>query len=122
MSKRILLVEDQEDNRRILRDLLSSAGFELIERRSTPEPGDGRRRWRDLAARLGDCRAVLVSSAGKSPRAALAEAGIEVVMMEGLIEEGLDAVFRGVAMRAPLRREHQCGAGAACAGDGMGCM
>ena len=31
MSKRILLVEDQEDNRRILRDLLSSAGFELIE-------------------------------------------------------------------------------------------
>jgi two-component system, cell cycle response regulator DivK len=31
MSKRILLVEDQEDNRQILRDLLSSAGFELIE-------------------------------------------------------------------------------------------
>ena len=31
MSKRILVVEDQEDNRRILRDLLSSAGFELIE-------------------------------------------------------------------------------------------
>jgi two-component system cell cycle response regulator DivK len=31
MSKRILVVEDQEDNRRILRDLLMSAGFELIE-------------------------------------------------------------------------------------------
>jgi two-component system cell cycle response regulator DivK len=31
MSKRILVVEDQEDNRRIVRDLLSSAGFELIE-------------------------------------------------------------------------------------------
>lgn len=31
MSKRILVVEDQEDNRRILRDLLSSAGFSLIE-------------------------------------------------------------------------------------------
>ena len=31
MSKRILVVEDQEDNRRILRDLLSSAGFETIE-------------------------------------------------------------------------------------------
>jgi two-component system cell cycle response regulator DivK len=31
MSKRILVVEDQEDNRRILRDLLSSAGFELME-------------------------------------------------------------------------------------------
>jgi two-component system cell cycle response regulator DivK len=31
MSKRILIIEDQEDNRRILRDLLSSAGYELIE-------------------------------------------------------------------------------------------
>jgi two-component system, cell cycle response regulator DivK len=31
MSKRILIVEDQEDNRAILRDLLSTAGYELIE-------------------------------------------------------------------------------------------
>ena len=31
MSQRILIVEDQEDNRRILRDLLSNAGFELLE-------------------------------------------------------------------------------------------
>ena len=34
MSKCILVVEDQEDNRRILRDLLGSAGFELIEAES----------------------------------------------------------------------------------------
>jgi two-component system cell cycle response regulator DivK len=31
MSKRILVVEDQEDNRQILRDLLGSAGFEMLE-------------------------------------------------------------------------------------------
>jgi two-component system cell cycle response regulator DivK len=31
MSRKILIVEDQEDNRKILRDLLSSAGFELVE-------------------------------------------------------------------------------------------
>jgi two-component system, cell cycle response regulator DivK len=31
MNKRILAVDDQEDNRRILRDLLTSAGFEVIE-------------------------------------------------------------------------------------------
>ena len=31
MSKRILVIEDQEDNRRIVRDLLTSVGYELIE-------------------------------------------------------------------------------------------
>ncbi len=31
MSKRILIVEDQEDNRKILRDLLTSAGFDPLE-------------------------------------------------------------------------------------------
>ncbi|HXX07003.1 MAG TPA: response regulator [Pseudolabrys sp.] len=31
MSRRILVVEDQEDNRQILRDLLGHAGYELTE-------------------------------------------------------------------------------------------
>ena len=31
MTRRILVVEDQEDNRRIVRDLLTSAGYEMIE-------------------------------------------------------------------------------------------
>jgi two-component system, cell cycle response regulator DivK len=31
MSKCILLIEDQEDNRRIVRDLLTSAGYDMIE-------------------------------------------------------------------------------------------
>jgi two-component system cell cycle response regulator DivK len=31
MSKRILVIEDTEDNRRIVRDLLESVGYELIE-------------------------------------------------------------------------------------------
>ena len=31
MSKCILVVEDQEDNRQILRDLLGSAGYQLVE-------------------------------------------------------------------------------------------
>jgi two-component system cell cycle response regulator DivK len=31
MSKRILVVEDQEDNRQIIRDMLSATDYELTE-------------------------------------------------------------------------------------------
>ena len=31
MSERILVIEDQEDNRAILRDLLTSVGYEILE-------------------------------------------------------------------------------------------
>lgn len=31
MTKRILVVEDTEDNRQIMRDLLTNAGYELLE-------------------------------------------------------------------------------------------
>ena len=37
MSKCILIVEDQADNRRILRDLLGNAGYELVEAESGEE-------------------------------------------------------------------------------------
>jgi two-component system, cell cycle response regulator DivK len=37
MSKRILVVEDEEDNRRIVRDLLTSVGYEIIEAVTGPE-------------------------------------------------------------------------------------
>ena len=38
MSKRILVIEDHEENRRLLHDLLTSAGYEMLEA-STGEDG-----------------------------------------------------------------------------------
>jgi nitrogen fixation protein NifB len=96
-------------------------GFRLVEQRRTPPAGSGPRRWIDLADTLQDCRAVLVASAGQAPREALVSRGIKLVMMEGLIDEGLDAVFRGADIRAPLRKNHRCGSGAGCSGNGQGC-
>jgi two-component system cell cycle response regulator DivK len=37
VTKRILVVEDHEDNRRILRDLLTNAGYEMVEAVTGPE-------------------------------------------------------------------------------------
>jgi two-component system cell cycle response regulator DivK len=37
MSKRILVVEDQDDNRRIMRDLLTASGYAYIEAASGDE-------------------------------------------------------------------------------------
>jgi two-component system cell cycle response regulator DivK len=37
MSKRILVVEDQDDNMQILRDLLESVGYEIVEARDGAE-------------------------------------------------------------------------------------
>ena len=37
MTKRILVIEDTEDNRRIIRDLLTSAGYEILEALSGEE-------------------------------------------------------------------------------------
>ena len=39
MSKRILVVEDQEDNRRIVRDLLTRSGYEIVEAVTGEEGG-----------------------------------------------------------------------------------
>lgn len=92
----------------------------LVETRPTPPSGGGEQRWMALAETIKDCRALLVASAGEAPRSVLKTKGIKVVMMEGLIEEGVRAVFNGQEIRAPLRKQHHCGAG--CGGNGMGCM
>jgi nitrogen fixation protein NifB len=96
--------------------------FRLHEIRQTPAPGGGDERWKALAAVLKDCRALLVSAAGPAPMRALAENGLPVIEMEGLIEEGLRAVFANQPIPAAMaRRFTGCGAGFSCKGAGTGC-
>ena len=49
----------------------------------------------------------------------LGRQGIRVVLMEGLIEEGLEAVYQDAEIRAPLRASTAAARG--CAGNGQGC-
>jgi nitrogen fixation protein NifB len=96
--------------------------FRCVETRSAPERGTGDERWLQLAATLQDCQALLVSAAGSSPRRILEATGLKLVQLEGLIEEGLAAVFAGRPVPPPLARQFGgCGMGVSCKGDGMGC-
>lgn len=92
-------------------------GFACIEERPAPEPGSGGRRWLELAETLKDCRAVLVAAVGPTPRAILEEAGIRPLEMEGLITDGLAAVYNGADTGAFTRRRVKVCRG----GRGDGC-
>jgi nitrogen fixation protein NifB len=90
--------------------------------RLSPPKGGGSERWQLLARSLRDCRAVLVNAAGPAPKAELEKLGIQVIEMEGLIEEGLDCVYAGKPIPKLLQRRFtSCSSGAECRGTGTGC-
>ncbi len=94
-------------------------GFRLIERRRAPAPGGGEKRWTQLGAALGDCRALLCSSAGRTPIETLSATGLKVLMTEGLISQALTDIYADRAPAVSLCSK-PCGSG--CSGDGTGCM
>ncbi len=96
--------------------------FRLVETRPTPEDGGGDNRWATLAEKLKDCRAIMVTAAGPTPQKVLTAHGLKVVEMEGLIDEGLKAVFADQPVPASMKRRFtSCGAGVSCKGTGNGC-
>jgi nitrogen fixation protein NifB len=95
-----------------------NGGFQLIEKRPAPPKGGGEKRWRRLAQVLHDCRAVLVSALGETPRAILAQAGVLPLEMTGLIEMGLEAVYHGGG--AAFLKARRRGLAQGCTGKGMG--
>jgi nitrogen fixation protein NifB len=94
-------------------------GFKLVAARPAPPAGGGDQRWWDLAATLKDCRAVLVSALGKTPRAILEDAGIHPLEISGFIELGLQAVYDGGSVEHLKGRSQ--GLAKSCPGSGRGC-
>jgi nitrogen fixation protein NifB len=75
-----------------------------------------------MANILHDCNTILVSGIGANPLITLERAGIRVVVMEGLAQEGIDAVLAGREIpKMLLRAPGRCGIGKECTGTGMGC-
>lgn len=96
----------------------ADGGFEMVEERPAPEPGIGPQRWEKLSQILNDCRAVLVSALGESPRTVLEQNGITAVEMEGFVTEGLDAIYSGRDLNGFRRRKR--GLASSCCGKGSG--
>lgn len=94
--------------------------YEVVDVRRLPPTGGGDDRWKKLALDLRDCRAILVSAVGSRPRGIVEGFGLPVIEMEGLIEEGLEALFHGEEIPASLRRRFT-GCGNSCQGSGTGC-
>jgi len=99
----------------------SEGGYFLIEERTAPERGSGIDRWYALAEILSDCRAVLVSGIGETPRQALEENHILPVEMSGFIQIGLEAIYSGRNPNMLKGRRNGCAKGAGCTGNASGC-
>ena len=95
--------------------------YRQVEIRPAAETGGGLRRWLKLARLFGDCRAVLASGIGETPRETLEKSGVRTVIMNGFIETGLAAVYEGKNLAAFKTRSTSCG-NKSCAGSGGGCV
>lgn len=95
-------------------------GFQFVEDRPTPKPGSGDQRWVDMARLLNDCRALLVSGVGETPKSILKSCGVHVVEMTGLIDEGLEGIYNNRVIRSMAKPDaFKCGTG--CKGTATGC-
>ncbi|GAF04825.1 radical SAM protein [Saccharicrinis fermentans] len=95
-------------------------GYKLVNQRVTPSKGNGDSRWEELGNILSDCKAILVGGIGPKPSKILGKSGLQVIEMSGLIDQGMDAVYKGTELRTITKAESfKCGAG--CSGTGTGC-
>jgi len=91
-----------------------------VDIRATPASGSGDQRWHELAATLKDCSLLLVNGVGNSPKTILAEHGIEVRELEGLIAQAITTIRCGDGLETMKKRAaFKCGD--SCAGNGQGC-
>jgi nitrogen fixation protein NifB len=92
----------------------------FLETRNTPEKGGGLKRWEALSESLSDCHTLLVSGIGEQPKRVIGAAGIDIVNVDGLIADAVQAVFDGRSLQHMIKRPVTA-CGAACAGTGGGC-
>lgn len=94
--------------------------YRKIDSRKSAEAGGGIKRWHQLAKILSDCKAVLISGVGATPKEILIKSGVKPVEASGFIEDGLEVVFKNKTNTLIKGRKTSCADGT-CTGTGMGC-
>lgn len=98
----------------------TAEGYVHVDTREAPKAGLGDIRWIQLAKVLKDCNSLLVSGAGANPTSMLKSMGVKIIQMNGLIEAGLDAVYKGKSINGLAScKSFKCSEG--CGGNGGGC-
>ncbi len=93
----------------------------LVDSRTAPPAGGGKERWEALADTLSDCRALLVNGAGDSPKKVMTAKGIDVMVLEGVIEEAVYGIFNGQDLKHLMKSSQIHACGSSCSGTGGGC-
>ena len=93
----------------------------LVDERTAPPAGGGQQRWEALADTLNDCRALLVNGAGDSPTKVMKAKGIDVMVLEGIIEEAVQGIFTGQDLKHLMKSSQIHACGSSCSGTGGGC-
>ncbi len=116
----VLINQHLGEARELLIYAITNEGCVQVDTRPAPASGDGDTRWEKLAATISDCRALLVNRAGGNPGRVLNAAGIRLVEMSGLIQDGVQAIYEGRRIPTPPQPRLSCAAGG-CKGGGGGC-
>lgn len=96
-------------------------GYRFLTKRDVPQKENCCDKWDILCdGILKDCQAVLVSGAGSMPMAVLRNKGIRVVQMKGLIDSGLDTIYKQQPL-IPMMKAEPFKCGSACHGNQKGC-
>ncbi|MFZ4525868.1 MAG: nitrogenase cofactor biosynthesis protein NifB [Chlorobium sp.] len=110
-----------EADRFLIYGMDDSGECALVDSRTAPPAGGGKERWEALATTLGDCRALLVNGAGDSPKKVMTAHGIEVLVLEGVIEEAVYGIFTGQDLKHLMKSSQIHACGSSCSGTGGGC-
>lgn len=96
----------------------------LLEKRDAPPRGNGDERWHKVSGILSDCKILLVSGIGEKPKRIIEDSGIEVHILEGLINNIIETAINNKNELSAFKKrvKQNCTGGSGCSKNTIGCL